>query len=181
MFEKVNLLKSPGSVLPSPSRMRSLAKPPPHTSGHNKASINARIVWVVCAVALSGAAAGLWQSQEPVHEPVVLSSSPGVKPQDMGAPAMTQFPGLAAPTFLSPVAGRVATAAAPAAASAPAAFAAAPLAQAAEIIRDRSESAAATASSSSIPVSTWPVVTRAPNEVMPRSDMRYQANALPAR
>ena len=133
--------------------------------------INAKIVWALCALALSGAVIATWTMREPARDAVVLSPQTRAAPQGFSEPSMAQFPGLVSPPSLPPPV-----------VAAQAALVAQPLALAAELSRVRAESAAVTAGASSVPVSTWPAaVARGPNEVAPRSDMRYQVNTPPPR
>lgn len=135
--------------------------------------INAKIVWALCALALSGAVIATWTMREPAREAVVLSPQTRAAPQGFSEPSMAQFPGLVSPPSLPTP---------PPVVAAQAALVAQPLALAAELSRVRAESAAVTAGASSVPVSTWPAaVARGPNEVAPRSDMRYQVNTPPPR
>ncbi|MBC7547812.1 MAG: hypothetical protein H7224_04100 [Polaromonas sp.] len=128
-----------------------------------------KTVWAVCVAALTGAAIVWWAAQEPAHEAVVLSSravsTAVVSSQGSGAPSMSQFPGLAAlpaEPVVAPPPGAVS-----------ASLLALPGAQAG---RMSSEGAAGAAGTTGVPVSTWVAATRGPNEVPPRSDMRYHVN-----
>ena len=113
-----------------------------------------------------------WKVQEPTRETVVLSPQSQTLPQGASASSLGQFPGLVSVSSLPSVVPLVV---------APAALVSAPAAQNAELNRARAESAAVTAGASSVPTSTWPVVTHAANGVAPRSDMRYRVNPAPQR
>ena len=153
----------------SARRARSATKPMARVG----ALVNTRIVWTLCALALGSAGVVAWKVQEPVRETVMLS--PQSLPQGASASSLGQFPGLVSASSLP---SAVPLAVAPAAlVSAPAA----PAAQNAELNQARAESAAVTAGASSVPTSTWPVVTHVSNGVAPRSDMRYRVNPAPQR
>lgn len=162
------MMQSVPCIERSKRRARSATTPVARVRVH----LNARIVWALCAVALGSAGVVAWQMQEPTRETVVLSPQSQALPQGASAPSMAQFPGLVSP--------RSRTAATPLM-TAPATVVSLPPEQAAELSRDRAESAAVTVSVSSVPASTWPVVIQASNGVPLRSDMRYQASAQPQR
>ena len=150
----------------SARRARSATKPMARVG----ALVNARIVWTLCALALGSAGVVAWKVQEPARETVMLS--PQSLPQGASASSLGQFPGLVSASSLPSVTPL---------AVAPAALVSAPAAQNAELNRARAESAAVTAGASSVPTSTWPVVTHVSNGVAPRSDMRYRVNPAPQR
>ena len=150
----------------SARRARSATKPMARVG----ALVNARIVWTLCALALGSAGVVAWKVQEPARETVMLS--PQSLPQGASASSLGQFPGLVSASSLPSVTPL---------AVAPAALVSAPAAQNAELNQARAESAAVTAGASSVPTSTWPVVTHVPNGVPPRSDMRYRVNPAPQR
>lgn len=157
-----------------PKRLaRSATKPVARIGIH----LNATIVWTLCVVALGSAGMVAWRMHEPARETVVLSPQSQILPQGASTPSMAQFPGLVSPR--SQTATEPLVKAPPV--LAPAAIVSQPPEQSAELNRARAESAAVTASVSSVPASTWPVVTPASNGVRPRSDMRYQVNAMPQR
>lgn len=155
----------------SARRARSATKPVARVGAH----INARIVWMLCSVALGSAGMVAWKVQEPTLEAVVLSPLSQTLPQGASESSLGQFPGLASASSLPSPAVTPLVVAPAAIVSAPPALPA----QNAELNRARAESAAVTAGASSVPTSTWPVVTNAPNGVPPRSDMRYKINIAP--
>ena len=168
-FKAVNMMQPVPFVERSARRARSATKPMARVG----ALVNARIVWTLCALALGSAGVVAWKVQEPARETVMLS--PQSLPQGASASSLGQFPGLVSASSLP---SAVPLANAPAAlVSAPAA----PAAQNAELNQARAESAAVTAGASSVPTSTWPVVTHVSNGVAPRSDMRYRVNPAPQR
>ena len=154
----------------SARRARSATKPVARVGVH----IDARIVWMLCAVALGSAGVVAWKVQEPTRETVVLSPQSQTLPQGASASSLGQFPGLVSASSLPSVVPSVVPLVV-----APAALVSAPPAQNAELNRARAESAAVTAGASSVPTSTWPIVTHVSNGVPPRSDMRYKVNAAP--
>ena len=160
------MMRSVPFVERSARRARSATKPVARVGVH----IDARIVWMLCAVALGSAGVVAWKVQEPTRETVVLSPQSQTLPQGASASSLGQFPGLVSASSLPPVVPLVV---------APAALVSAPPAQNAELNRARAESAAVTAGASSVPTSTWPIVTHVSNGVPPRSDMRYKVNAAP--
>ena len=154
----------------SARRARSATKPMARVG----ALVNARIVWTLCALALGSAGVVAWKVQEPTREAVVLSPVSQTLPQGASASSLGQFPGLVSASSLpSPAVAPLVIA--------PAALFSASPAQNAELNRARAESAAVTAGASSVPTSTWPVVTHVSNGVAPRSDMRYRVNPAPQR
>ena len=163
-FKAVHMMQPVPFVERSARRARSATKPVARVG----ALVNARIVWTLCALALGSAGVVAWKVQEPARETVMLS--PQSLPQGASASSLGQFPGLVSASSL-PSAVPLAVA--------PAALVSAPAAQNAELNRARAESAAVTAGASSVPTSTWPVVTHAANGVAPRSDMRYRVNPAP--
>ena len=168
-FKAVNMMQPVPFVERSARRARSATKPMARVG----ALVNTRIVWTLCALALGSAGVVAWKVQEPVRETVMLS--PQSLPQGASASSLGQFPGLVSASSLP---SAVPLAVAPAAlVSAPAA----PAAQNAELNQARAESAAVTAGASSVPTSTWPVVTHVSNGVAPRSDIRYRVNPAPQR
>lgn len=162
------MTRSVYSIASPERRAHSVTKPVVRASTHS----NARTVWALCAVALSGAALVAWIGQEPDREAVVLSpqaqASALAVSQGASAPSMAQFPALATPHALPPAAPPVA---------ATTTFPPPPVVEVREARGVRSESLSVTAGVSGVPVSTWPVATRAPNDVPPRSDMRYLGGA----
>ena len=156
----------------SARRVRSVTKPMARIG----TLVNAKIVWTLCAVVLGGIGMVVWKAQEPARETVVLSPAPQTLPQGASAPSLGQFLGLVSASSLP---SAVPLAVAPAALVSALSALPAPAAQDAELNRARAESAAVAAGASSVPTSTWPVVTQALSGVMPRSDMRYRVNAAP--
>ena len=136
--------------------------------------INAKIVWALCVVVLSGVAAVAWTVHVPAREGVVLNAGAraaalGSSPRASGASA-AQIPGSAS-SALEPLATpRVAVTTSPSMPSPP--FGA----KAEDVSAVPIGAAAVTPGVSGVPASTWPATTTASNGVPPRSDMRYGIN-----